>query len=118
VGAGRDAGNEKPPSVSAAHEPAESQKIAVDQMDGGQTLGQKKHFLINRVIQPDLPTDPVVSVEIEAVFSKATQVICGLSCKMTAFGSRIGFERVHKKCCFTQPLNSGLNQHCYQYVCW
>jgi hypothetical protein len=47
-------------------------------VDGGQTLGQKKHFLINRVIQPDLPTDPVVSVEIEAVFSKATQVIAWL----------------------------------------
>jgi hypothetical protein len=27
------------------------------------------------VIEPDLPTDPVVSVEIEAVFAKATQVI-------------------------------------------
>jgi len=27
------------------------------------------------VIQPELPTDPVESVEIEAVFSKAKQVI-------------------------------------------
>jgi tryptophan-rich hypothetical protein len=31
--------------------------------------------VVSRVIQPDMPTDPVVSVEIEAVFSKATQVI-------------------------------------------
>jgi tryptophan-rich hypothetical protein len=38
-------------------------------------LAKQKHFLVSRVIQPDLPTDPVVSVEIEAVFSKATQVI-------------------------------------------
>jgi tryptophan-rich hypothetical protein len=27
------------------------------------------------VIQPELPTDPIVCVEIEAVFSKAVQVI-------------------------------------------
>jgi tryptophan-rich hypothetical protein len=38
-------------------------------------IAKQKHFLVSRVIQPDLPTDPVVSVEIEAVFSKATQVI-------------------------------------------
>ena len=38
-------------------------------------IAKQKHFLVSRVIEPDLPTDPVVSVEIEAVFSKATQVI-------------------------------------------
>jgi hypothetical protein len=38
-------------------------------------LAKQKHFLVSRVIEPDLPTDPVVSVEIEAVFSKATLVI-------------------------------------------
>jgi tryptophan-rich hypothetical protein len=31
--------------------------------------------LVSRVIQPELPTDPIVSVEIEAVFSKAPQTI-------------------------------------------
>ena len=36
---------------------------------------KQKHFLISPEIQPDLPTDPIESVEIEAVFSKATQVI-------------------------------------------
>ena len=39
------------------------------------TIAKQKHFLVSRVIEPDLPTDPVVSVEIDAVFSKATQVI-------------------------------------------
>jgi tryptophan-rich hypothetical protein len=39
------------------------------------TRWSKKHFLVSRVIQPELPTNPVESVEIEAVFSKATQVI-------------------------------------------
>ena len=38
-------------------------------------MAKQKHFLVSRVIQPELPTDPIVSVEIEAVFSKATQVI-------------------------------------------
>jgi tryptophan-rich hypothetical protein len=40
-----------------------------------ESIAKQKHFLVSRVIQPDMPTDPVVSVEIEAVFSKATQVI-------------------------------------------
>jgi hypothetical protein len=31
--------------------------------------------LVSRVIQPEQPTEPIESVEIEAVFSKATQVI-------------------------------------------
>jgi hypothetical protein len=31
--------------------------------------------LVSRVIEPELPTDPIERVEIEAVFSKATQVI-------------------------------------------
>ena len=44
-------------------------------MDRRQPLARKKHYLLSRVIEPELPMDPVVSVEIEAVFSKATQVI-------------------------------------------
>ena len=62
-------------SIATVHEPAESEKTAADQVDGRQTHRQTNHFLVSRVIQPDLPTDPIVSVEIEAVFSKATQVI-------------------------------------------
>jgi tryptophan-rich hypothetical protein len=38
-------------------------------------IAKQKHFLVSRVIQPEQPTDPIVSVEIEAVFSKATQVM-------------------------------------------
>jgi len=38
-------------------------------------VAKQKHFLVSRVIQPELPTDPIELVEIEAVFSKATQVI-------------------------------------------
>ena len=38
-------------------------------------VAKQKHFLVRRVIQPELPTDPIEWVEIEAVFSKATQTI-------------------------------------------
>jgi hypothetical protein len=38
-------------------------------------VAKQKHFLVNRVIQPELPTAPVELVPIEAVFSKAVQVI-------------------------------------------
>jgi tryptophan-rich hypothetical protein len=38
-------------------------------------VAKQKHFLVSRVIQPELATEPVVSVEIESVFSKAVQVI-------------------------------------------
>ena len=38
-------------------------------------MAKQKHFLVSRVIQPELVTDPVEFVEIESVFSKATQII-------------------------------------------
>ena len=38
-------------------------------------VAKQKHFLVSRVIEPDIPTDPIESVEIESVFSKATQII-------------------------------------------
>ena len=38
-------------------------------------IAKQKHFLVSRVIQPEVETDPVEFVEIESVFSKATQII-------------------------------------------
>ena len=38
-------------------------------------IAKQKHFLVSRVIQPEQPTDPIEDVEIEAVFSKAKQII-------------------------------------------
>ena len=38
-------------------------------------VAKQKHFLVSRVIQPELPTHPIEMVEIESVFSKATKVI-------------------------------------------
>lgn len=36
---------------------------------------KEKHFLVTRVVEPDPPGSPVVSVEIEAVHSRRSQVI-------------------------------------------
>ena len=38
-------------------------------------IAKQKHFLVSRMIQPEVETDPVEFVEIESVFSKATQII-------------------------------------------
>jgi tryptophan-rich hypothetical protein len=38
-------------------------------------LAKQKHFLVSRVIKPELPTDPTELVEIESVFSKVSQII-------------------------------------------
>ena len=37
-------------------------------------VAKQKHFLVSRMIQPDLSTDPIELVELEAVFYKATQI--------------------------------------------
>jgi len=38
-------------------------------------VAKQRHFLVSRVIEPELPTDPIEMVEIEAVFSKAVREI-------------------------------------------
>jgi tryptophan-rich hypothetical protein len=38
-------------------------------------VAKQKNFLVSRVTPPGISTDPIESVEIESVFSKATQVI-------------------------------------------
>jgi tryptophan-rich hypothetical protein len=55
--------------------PLNPKKLLLTKWTAVKPLAKQKHFLVSRVIEPDLPMDPVVSVEIEAVFSKATQVI-------------------------------------------
>jgi tryptophan-rich hypothetical protein len=50
-------------------------KLLLTKWTAVKPVAKQKHFLVSRFIQPELPTDPIVSVEIEAVFSKAMQVI-------------------------------------------
>jgi tryptophan-rich hypothetical protein len=55
--------------------PLNPKKLLLTKWTAVKPMAKQKHFLVSRVIQPEQPTDPIVSVEIEAVFSKTTQVI-------------------------------------------
>ena len=55
--------------------PLNPKKLLLTKWTAVKPVAKQKHFLVSRVIQPDEPTDPIVSVEIEAVFSKTTQVV-------------------------------------------
>ena len=55
--------------------PLSTNKLLLTQWTAVKPVAKQKHFLVSRVIQPELANDPVVSVEIEAVFSKAVQMI-------------------------------------------
>ena len=55
--------------------PLNPKKLLLTKWTAVTPIAKQKHFLVSRVIEPDLPMDPIVSVEIEAVFSKATQII-------------------------------------------
>ena len=55
--------------------PITPKKLLLSKWTAVKPLAKQKHFLVSRVIQPALETDPVEWVEIESVLSKATQVI-------------------------------------------
>ena len=55
--------------------PLNPKKLLLSKWTAVKPVAKQKHFLISRVIQPLLPTEPIELVEIESVFSKATQVI-------------------------------------------
>ena len=55
--------------------PLNPKKLHLSKWTAVTPVATQKHFLVSRVIQPELPTNPIELVEIEAVFSKATQII-------------------------------------------
>ena len=55
--------------------PVNPKKLLLSKWTAVTPVKKQKHFLVSRVIQPELPTDPIELVEIESVFSKATQII-------------------------------------------
>jgi len=55
--------------------PLNPKKLLLSKWTAVTPVKKQKHFLVSRVIQPELPTDPIELVEIEAVFFKATQII-------------------------------------------
>ena len=50
-------------------------KLLLTKWTAVKPVAKQKHFLVSRVIEPELPTDPIELIEIEAVFSKAVQEI-------------------------------------------
>jgi tryptophan-rich hypothetical protein len=55
--------------------PLNPKKLLLTKWTAVTPVARQKHFLVSRVIQPELLTDPIELVEIEAVYSKATQII-------------------------------------------
>jgi tryptophan-rich hypothetical protein len=55
--------------------PLNPKKLLLTKWTAVKPVAKKKHYLVSRVIQPELPIYPIEQVEIEAVFSKAVQVI-------------------------------------------
>ena len=55
--------------------PLNPKKLHLTKWTAVTPVAKQKHFLVSRVIEPELPTDPIESVEIEAALSKATQII-------------------------------------------
>ena len=55
--------------------PLNPKKLLLTKWTAVTPIVKQKHFLVSRVIQPEVETDPVELVEIESVFSKATQII-------------------------------------------
>ena len=55
--------------------PLNPKKLLLTKWTAVKPVAKQKHFLVSRVIQPEQATDPIVLVEMEAVFSKAVQVL-------------------------------------------
>ena len=55
--------------------PLNPKKLLLTKWTAVKPVAKQKHFFVSRVIQPEQLSDPIELVEIEAVFSKATQEI-------------------------------------------
>jgi tryptophan-rich hypothetical protein len=55
--------------------PLNPKKLLLSKWTAVTPVAKQKHFLVTRVIEPPIPDDPIECVEIESVFSKATQII-------------------------------------------
>jgi tryptophan-rich hypothetical protein len=55
--------------------PLNPKKLLLTKWTAVMPVAKQKHFLVVRVISPELHGDPIQWVEIEAAFFKATQII-------------------------------------------
>ena len=74
--------------------PLNPKKLLLTKWTDVTPVAKQKQFLVSWVIQPALPTNPIASVEFEAVFSKAKQASPGVNYRMTVCGGRVGFDRL------------------------
>ena len=74
--------------------PLNPKKLLLSKWTSVKPVAKQKHFLVSRVIEPELPSDPIVSVEIEAVFPRSRKSLPGVSCKTTVFGGRVGCDEL------------------------
>jgi hypothetical protein len=49
--------------------PLSPKKLLLTKRTAVKPVAKQKHFLVSRVIQPELHTDPIELVEVESVFS-------------------------------------------------
>lgn len=50
-------------------------KLHLSKWTAVQPRNKEKHFIVTRIIQPELPDQPIIKVEIEAVHSGRSQII-------------------------------------------
>jgi tryptophan-rich hypothetical protein len=55
--------------------PLNPKKLMLSKWTAVTPIAKQKHFLVSKVIEPAQPAAAIEWVEIEAVFSKATQII-------------------------------------------
>lgn len=55
--------------------PLNPKKLHLTKWTAVKPVAKQKHFIVSKVIKPELPNEPVEFVEIESIFSKASQVI-------------------------------------------
>ena len=48
--------------------PLNPKKLLLTKWTAVQPVAKQKHFMVSKVIQPELPTDPIERLQIEAVF--------------------------------------------------
>ncbi len=55
--------------------PLNPKKLLLTKWTAVVPVAKQKHFLVSKVVDPEQSTDPIEFVEIEAMFTKTTQVI-------------------------------------------
>lgn len=60
---------------SKEQNPLSPKKLLLSKWTAVKSNQKRKHFLVSKVILPELPKEAIEFIELEAVFDKSTQVI-------------------------------------------